>query len=71
MTSVQGCQDANGLRNYLQNAQLKVEVTRHASYYTNPAHVDQMSQDEVNRLTGKLTRAKYLLPSAIMSLKCM
>lgn len=40
MTSVQGCQDADGLRNYLQNAQLKVE----------------MLQDEVNRLTGKLTR---------------
>ena len=31
MTSVQGCQDAEGLRNYLQNAQLKVEVRRRAS----------------------------------------
>jgi endonuclease IV len=71
MTSVQDCQDADGLRNYLQNAQLKVEVRRHASYYTNLAHVDQMLQDEVNRLTGKLTRAKYLLASAIMSLKCI
>jgi hypothetical protein len=71
MTSVQGCQDADGLRNYLQNAQLKVEVRRHVPYYTNLAHVDQMLQDEVNRLTGKLTRAKYLLAGAIMSLKCI
>ena len=31
MTSVQGCQDAEGLRDYLQNAQLKVEVRRRAS----------------------------------------
>jgi endonuclease IV len=71
MTSVQDCQDADGLRNYVQNAQLKVEVGRHASYYTNLAHVDQMLQDEVNRLTGKLTRAKYLLTSSTMSLKCI
>jgi endonuclease IV len=71
MTSVQGCQDADGLRNYLQNAQLKVEVRRHTSYYTNLAHVDQMLQDEVNRLTGKLTRTMYLPTSAVMSLKCI
>jgi endonuclease IV len=71
MTSVQGCQDADGLRNHLQNGQLKLEVRRHVSYYTNLAHVDQMLQDEVTRLTGKLIRAKYLLPSAIMSLKCI
>jgi endonuclease IV len=69
MTSVQGCQDASGLRSYLQNAQLKVEVRRHASYYTNLAHVDQMLQDEVNRLTGKLTRAKCFHARAIISLK--
>ena len=65
MTSVQGCQDAVGLRDYLQNTQLKVEVRSHAPYYFNLAHVDQMLQDDVNRLTGKLTRAKCLhaLPS--------
>ena len=68
MTSLQGCQDSDGLRNYLQNAQLKVEVIHHASYYSNLAHVGQMLQDEVNRLIGKLTRAKYLLLSAVMSL---
>ncbi len=61
MTSVQGCQDALGLRDYLQNTQLKVEVRGHASYHTNLAYVNQMLQDEVNRLTGKLTRAKYHL----------
>ncbi|KAI9508782.1 hypothetical protein F5148DRAFT_1299180 [Russula earlei] len=38
MTSIQSCQDAEGLRDYLQNAQLKAE-------------------DEIRRLTGKLTRA--------------
>jgi len=58
MTRVQGCQDADGLRSYLQNAQLKVEVRRHASYYNSLTHKDQMLQDEVDRLTGKLTRAK-------------
>ena len=48
-----------------------MEVRRRASYYTDLAHVDQMLQDEVNRLTGKLNRAKYLLTSAIMSLRCI
>ena len=71
MSSVQGCQDAGGLRDYLQNSQLKVEVRSHGSYYPNLAHVDQMLQDEVNRLTGKLTRAKCLHARAIMSLKCI
>ncbi|KAI0307801.1 hypothetical protein B0F90DRAFT_1813194 [Multifurca ochricompacta] len=40
LTPVQSCQDAGALRDYLQNAQLKIE----------------MSQDEIKRLTGKLTR---------------
>lgn len=39
-TSIQSCQDADALRDYLQNAHLKVEI----------------SQDEIKRLTGKLTR---------------
>ena len=63
MTSVQGCQDADGLRSYLQNAQLKVEVRNHAYPY-HLAHVDQTLQDEVKRLTGKLTRASYSYPCA-------
>ena len=71
MTSVRGCQDTDGLRDYLQNAQHKMEVRRCGSYYTDLAHVDQMLHDEVSRLTGKLNRAKYLLASAIMSLKCI
>jgi hypothetical protein len=71
MTSVQGCQDAVGLRDYLQKTQLKEEVRSHASYYPNSAHVDQMLQDDVNRLTGKLTRAKCLHARAIMSLRCI
>ncbi|KAI0274639.1 peroxisomal membrane anchor protein conserved region-domain-containing protein [Gloeopeniophorella convolvens] len=40
LTSVQGWQDVDALRDYLQNSQLKSE----------------MSQDEIKRLTGKLTR---------------
>lgn len=40
LTSVQSFQDADALRDYLQNAHLKVEI----------------SQDEIRRLTGKLTR---------------
>ncbi|KAF8271395.1 hypothetical protein EI94DRAFT_1797142 [Lactarius quietus] len=40
LTSVPSCQDADALRDYLQNAHLKVEI----------------SQDEIKRLTGKLTR---------------
>ncbi|KAI0257559.1 hypothetical protein BJV78DRAFT_1349405 [Lactifluus subvellereus] len=40
LTSAQSSQDADGLRDYLQNAHLKVE----------------MSQDEIKRLTGKLAR---------------
>ncbi|KAI0030646.1 hypothetical protein K488DRAFT_87555 [Vararia minispora EC-137] len=40
LTSVQTVQDASGLRDFLQNSQLKVE----------------MAQDEIRRLTGKLTR---------------
>ena len=69
MTSLKGCQDADGLRDYLQNAQLKVEVRHHVSFFPNLAHIDQMSQDEVKRLTGKLTRAVYLYP-LITSLTC-
>jgi hypothetical protein len=70
VTSVQGCQDAVGLRDYLQNTQLKVEVGSRASYHpSDGAHVDQMLQDEINRLTGKLTRAKYLLAFVTMLLK--
>lgn len=71
MTPVQGCQDAVGLHNYLQNTQLKVEVRSHASYYPNLAHMDQMLQDDVSRLTGKLTRAKCLHARSAMSLKCI
>ena len=71
MTSVQGCQDAVGLRDYLQNTQLKVEVRSRASYNPNLAHVNQMLQDDVNRLAGKLTRAKCLHARVIMSLKCI
>lgn len=40
LTSVPSFQDADALRDYLQNAHLKVEI----------------SQDEIRRLTGKLTR---------------
>ncbi|KAH9175358.1 hypothetical protein EDB89DRAFT_1847846 [Lactarius sanguifluus] len=40
LTSVPSFQDADALRDYLQNAHLKVEI----------------SQDEIKRLTGKLTR---------------
>ncbi|KAI0313730.1 hypothetical protein OF83DRAFT_1086136 [Amylostereum chailletii] len=40
LTSVQSVQDADGLRDFLQNSQIKVEI----------------SQDEIRRLNGKLTR---------------
>jgi hypothetical protein len=63
LTPAQGCQDAQGLRDHLQNAQLKVEVRIHAFYHYSVADVDQMSQDEIKRLTGKLTRADHLPPS--------
>lgn len=33
LTSAQSCQDADGLRDYLQNAQLKVEVRLHTSHH--------------------------------------
>ena len=59
MTSLKGCQDADGLRDYLQNAQLKVEVRNHVFSCPDMAHIDQISQDEVKRLTGKLTRAVH------------
>ena len=70
MTSLKGCQDADGLRDYLQNAQLKVEVRNHVSSCPDLTHIDQMSQDDVKRLTGKLTRAVHLNPPSITSLKC-
>jgi hypothetical protein len=39
MTPVQGCQDAVGLHDYLQNTQLKVEVRSHTSCYPNLTYV--------------------------------
>jgi hypothetical protein len=39
MTSLSGCHDADGLRDYLQNAQLKVEVRKHASFFLDLAHI--------------------------------
>jgi len=69
MTSLKGCQDADGLRDYLQNAQLKVEVRNHVFSCPDLAHIDQISQDEVKRLTGKLTRAMHLYPRSTTSLK--
>ncbi|KAI0287030.1 peroxisomal membrane anchor protein conserved region-domain-containing protein [Russula aff. rugulosa BPL654] len=61
MTSVQGCQDADGLRNYLQNAQLKVEELRETHRLESGSQiglVDELrSQLQQNEALLKATRS--------------
>ena len=70
LTPVQTLRDVDGLRDYLQNFTLKVEVCRlllDLTLIRTHHHILKISQDEIRRLNGKLTRMFFIVQRNNMS----